>query len=108
MRHNDSSVSENSPIHSVSADSEHYVHLYEAKNSLSAHLAKLVNNALQALREVDVRLGNRPHHTRHQPHRPPPRMGIRLATGLQPTRRTSASNGGPRLGAPSSRRFYRR
>jgi hypothetical protein len=28
-------------------------------------LAKLVDNALQALREVDVRLGNRAHHTRH-------------------------------------------
>src|SRR5258708_4989520 len=73
-----------------------------SKILFSAHLAKLVDNALQALREVDVRLGNRAHHSRHQPHRPPPRVGLRLAPGLQPSRRRPVILAQPRIRVPHS------
>ena len=48
------------------------------ESSLSC-LPKLVDNALQAPREMDVRLGNRPHHTTPTASSAPPRVGLRLA-----------------------------
>ncbi len=54
-------------------------------------------NARQTLCPVDVPLGDRPHHPRHQSHRPPGGVGVRLAAGVCPVSRLHlASHSGRR------------
>ena len=47
-----------------------------SSNSASRHRPPNEENAGQTVRALDVPLGNRPHHPRHQPHRPPGGVGI--------------------------------